>query len=932
MNENVKKISFYIFLSLVFIFIIYMIFLRPNSNTNNKTPKYDPCNRCPDPKSCNPITGECIAPDMCGGVVKPPGDFICKGNNWISKKNISGCENSFLPSNISSCNVNDLRCDHGVFYCPKSTYCNGGNLYFHDNGNNCICLEGSHGPKCEYNDSQCKNEGKMGEDGKCKCNNISFGDKCEYVCDPNKIYDDTAKPPACICDPLLYDIDGDACKKKECGQGILKDGKCVCNPGYSGDDCNKKICNENQIFDEKTNKCVCLANTDGTQYYGDDCKEYNCNLESEFVYDGKTPSCDCSKDLGSCGKYCQFTRENKCNSRGKTNCTDNQFINCKCDSGWTGKNCQCKEDDKPKDTNPCLGIDYVCGDDGTWIEKDLNCNELLSINNYGGMQNWSDQCFKKIFDQNKFKNGKINECEDVTGKTYPNCSKKICAKALGCPTDPDKKCEKGKVLLCDASTYYNWDCKDQVHNDGSCPPEAPGYCIKEDGSYDQPVCFQCGSGGGSEWVCQNQGALPSKQCLSNLGINGSNYIGYTDLIYRNSQNSNNPIYPTTDKNKCLEFITTGADPYYNGQIGGYNVASLYPNPIGTIDSTTFTDLTDNKNRYFNVKSDDLKPRCLLTDDYIVTNILKSTGSLCSGHGTFNQNKDKDGDYYLPSGNCICEDGYIGNNCQYSSKDTCNSGGDPNDDGTCGCKKGYAGKNCQFSRKDCSEHGDPVSSDGKSLTCNCDPEYIGNSCQFSNSDCSKKLDGTSVLTGKASVNNNNLICDYSQTCGVKDDYLRGSCRLLVGTLSGNDSGGKIYDLIPTIIDTTHMTIDINTFSIINTGGFNGVVFSTKPPTACIWSGDNYKINSLIISINNSTINIGVPGTVIGGHGGDEARAVSYYIPISENNKNKYWIRSESKEGGKSKTKLYIYLTMETDDSGWRENQSNSKECCYPQGSC
>jgi hypothetical protein len=196
--------------------------------------------------------------------------------------------------------------------------------------------------------------------------------------------------------------------------------------------------------------------------------------------------------------------------------------------------------------------------------------------------------------------------------------------------------------------------------------------------------------------------------------------------------------------------------------------------------------------------------------------------------------------------------------------------------------------------------------------------------------------------RASVNNNNLICDYSQTCGVKDDYLRGSCRLLVGTLSGNDSEFRTYYLNPTRIDDKYMTIlypndphPHNTiFSIINTGGFNGVVFSTKPPNACIWSGDNNKINRLFITINDDPTNIitvGVPGTVIGGHGGDEARAVSYYIPIDKLGST-YYIQSESKEGGKSKTKLYIYLTMETDDSGWRENQSNSKECCYPQGSC
>ena len=391
MDENVKRISFYIFLSLVFIFIIYMVFLRPSNTNNKQKPKSDPCAHCPDPNTCNVHTGECREAEMCGGIVKPPGDFICKGNTWMSKTNISGCENSNLPTDIDSCNVNDLRCDKGIFYCPKSSECNGGNLYFYDSGNKCICPAGYFGQKCEFSNSDCKNNSVINPDGsgKCICNNTSFGDKCESTCSPNKIYDSNADPPACICNPLLFDKDGEGCKKKNCGQGILKDGTCVCNPGFKGDKCDQTTCNKNQILDE-TGKCICPANKDGTQYYGDDCKEYNCNLAKEFVYDGKTPSCDCSKDPGSCGQFCQFTKANNCNGRGDTQCTNNQFINCNCETGWTGTNCQCIGD-KPKDKNRCLGIDYVCGKDGTWIEKDLDCSGL--INDYGGIQKWSDQCF-----------------------------------------------------------------------------------------------------------------------------------------------------------------------------------------------------------------------------------------------------------------------------------------------------------------------------------------------------------------------------------------------------------------------------------------------------------------------------------------------------------------------------------------------------------
>jgi hypothetical protein len=895
MNENVKKISFYIFLFLVFIFIIYIIFLRPNANTNIKpTPKFDPCDRCPD-KSCDPITGKCIT--LCRGKEKPSDNFICKEDE------LPGCEKSYLPTNIDSCSLNDLKCDKGFFYCQNSKECNGGDLYFTENGNKCICPDGLFGPNCEYNDSQCQNEGKMEEDGKCKCNNTSFGDKCENVCGENKIYDSTSR--VCICNPLFYDIDGDKCKKKECGQGNSQNGKCECNPGFKGDKCDQKICNDNQKFDEKTKTCVCLDNKNGLQYYGKNCDVYNCNLESEFKYDEKSgPSCDCSKDLGSCGKFCEFTKSNKCNNKGTPVCVkNNKFLKCICDS-----------EDKPKDTNPCLGIDYVCNDDGTWIDKYLNCNDLLS--NYGSPYSWNQACFKKIF-KSEYDNGSMTcENRDKDDKEKKdNCSKTICAKPLSCPNKPDKPCSKGKVGLCDSSTNYNWECVDQIHggSNGNCPPLPKGsYCIKEDNTTGAPMCFQCGSGGESEWICQNEGGLPSKQCLKNLGILPLDVTGYKNSIYINKQDQSLPIFPTTDRNQCLKILRKEdniSDPYYSGQIGGYNVASLYPNPVGTIDSTTFTDLTDyNKNRYFNVKSDDLKPRCLLTDDDIVTNILKSKGSLCSGNGTFNQEVDRD--YYLPSGSCNCNTGYTGNNCQYSSKDTCNNNGNPNDKGDCTCKQGYAGKNCQFSRNNCSQNGNPVSNDGTSLTsCNCDSGHFGKTCQFSNNDCN--LSYLPSIQGEASTDpNDKLLCNYDKYCKIKSNT--NNCILRIATLL------KGIENCTTLFWTTTCSpgsyMDFVSYSFNNCFEMKGHRFNIKDFDKfkyvifrCDGLGENYKIRRVHISKDDTP-----ELTVLEFPDEPEGRYGESYVSVEQLNSygsSGLYAHIEWRDGGetKSKCKLDIYLS-------------------------
>jgi hypothetical protein len=939
--DPIKKIGIGIFILIIIICIIYFVFLRPTSNDNNSGQGKDKdiCGRCQPPNTCNKNTGQCISPDTCGGNAKPQDDknYYCFKGNWTLNTNIKSCNNSYLPTDIGSCSLETLKCENSILYCPTDkTICNSGDLYFYElNNNKCLnCPTGFNGPTCNFSDKDCKN-GKINTDGSGNCicpNNTYYGDKCEYQCTGDgKIYDNYSTK--CICDPILYDVDGDGCKKKECGYGKLNTstGKCDCTGGYSGDKCDNRICNDNQDYNITTNVCVCKQNINGSQYYGTGCTGYNCNLATEFNYDiSKGPSCDCSKDVGSCGKFCEFTRKLNCNDRGNTNCNaNNDFVSCKCESGWTGTNCQCK-DDKPKDTNPCLGIDFVCGVSGDWVPSYKDCNELIgSYNN--GIQGWSEACFSTIFEKDNYMVGKISKCEDNTKNNYvtKNCSPEICAIPLGCPKIPQTPCEKGKgkVNLCDESTTYNWSCVDQIHNktNGNCPPLPQGaYCIKEDGiTPDPPMCFQCGPNGGSEWICQNEGALPSESCSQDLGIKINNNItGFAKPIYTYSQDSNLPIYPTTDRNQCLNILknVSQGDPFFNGQISTYNIAKTYGNPIGTFDqqSTSFTDLDkDNTNRYFIPNTNYNSAKCLLKDEDILNYIIKGNGTLCSGNGTFKQDIDSNG-HYLPSGSCSCTGGYVGNNCQFSSYTTCNSSGEPTYAGLCTCKKGYAGNTCQFSRQDCGGgvgFGDPVSSDdGKTLLrCNCDGGYIGNTCQFSNSNCNKSVKSNYPfnITGVASVDvKDNLICDYSQTCGVPLDSDRDKCRLLVAAFAGDDktiTSGNYFLHQTLYIDSNYINYSNSNMNInfINTGGFNGIVFTTKPIGGGIWNSNNYKITA--VYINNNPI--GVPG----GEGG-QGRAFSYYIPIKDIASN-YFISVESREGGNSKIMLFVYLTMETSAGSW-----------------
>ena len=955
---DVKKIALYIFIFIFIIYFIYFIFLRPSSSSTNKNGKGNNCSHCDlDKNTCNPRIGQCIPKVTCNGKEKPDNacNYTCfKDNKWVC--DTYPCVNSYFPDYID-CNIDQLKCDNSYLYCQGVTGCNGGDRYYYGaNNTSCICPTGFKGSNsnCEFSDEKtCNKVGTVVDDhGNCSCNQPYYGKNCESKCGPTgMVYDSVNR--ICICGPT-YESIGDTCTLRKCNaHGTLNGNVCACTGGWTGTNCETSICNANQDYDEKTKSCICKTdktdNTPYTRYHKPECTLYHCNLESEYKDDG---TCDCLKDKGSCGQFCQYTRAKNCNNNGDTRCNDaGTFTSCVCDNGWTGPNCQCEISKKPgTDNDQCKGISTICGPTG-WQPYYSKCQDLFT-HSYQNENEWSKSCIDKLFPtkfyKQTYKDGSTStigslKCEDSTankGDQSYICTDTICLHGQGCSSNPGVCADGKKVNICDLSTNYDWKCLDQLS--GDCDSASIGNICK---SGNPAECFHCGTLYTTEFVCNLDGGTPSIDCIKGLGIEKITPTNYLNGIYIDKSSSGLPIYPTTSKEACSNLFLnkSNTNPY---SIQTYTNPTILSNPVASYDSDNkyLIDLTSGNNLYFypNLKNGS-NAKCILDQTDLMTYLHAPAGStLCSSQGTFIQNTTTKGEFILnpddnSPGHCQCNPGYAGNNCQYSDSRDCNGKATVDDNGKCStCAKGFAGEHCQFTRNEnCSTHGDPVSTDGTTLSpCTCDTGYMGNTCQFSNDSCELKFPDNSttpvneaVLNGKAKVDNNKLICDYSDTCGVPKDANRDNCRLLVG-IWGVKGGSpySFYYLDRLFYNSNYIKerendnghLDDRVFSFKNYNSFNGVVFTTKRKGVDIWSGDNYKIRSvrLIKNDDKETI-IPVPDTISPNiHPGDEARAFCYYIPINEiADDDNYYFQIESREVGTSKAIIYVYLTMETSLGDW-----------------
>ncbi|GJQ82066.1 hypothetical protein Trydic_g6938 [Trypoxylus dichotomus] len=276
------------------------------------------------------------APGCINGNCTEPNDCDCFENYFGDLCDMKKCKPGYHG-------------DHCLQQCPTNTYgldCKGQCTC--ENGNcdsvtgKCECYDGWSGPTCSTK-CNCLNGGKCNKNTECQCAAGFTGAFCEAICDEtswgphckNKCECEgngcNEKTGECIasCAPEFYGKKCNktcSCDKKGTEMCLRNTGKCICNPGFVGETCERlEVCpsmkfgsycdntcecvkEHSQGCNQATGECQCIP-----EWFGDKCDQ-RCKCENGY----------CNSPSGSC----------KCNPGWK-----GQFCNDKCSEGHYGQDC-----------------------------------------------------------------------------------------------------------------------------------------------------------------------------------------------------------------------------------------------------------------------------------------------------------------------------------------------------------------------------------------------------------------------------------------------------------------------------------------------------------------------------------------------------------------------------------------------------------------
>ncbi|EPY80078.1 tenascin isoform 1 [Camelus ferus] len=278
-------------------------------------------------------------------------------------------------------------------------------------------------------------------------------------------------------------------------RGQCLDGQCVCDEGFTGEDCSQVACPSdcNDQGNEEHGRCVdgrCVCQ-DG--FAGEDCREPLClnNCHNR----GRCVENECVCDEGFTGEDCgELICPNDCFDRGR--CVNGT---CFCEEGFEGEDCG------------RLTCPHACRGHGRCEEGQCVCDE-----GFAGADCGEKRCPSDCHHRGRCVDGRRGRC--VQGKCVCehgfqgyDCSE------MSCPNDCHQhgRCVNG-MCVCDDG-YTGEDCRDlrcprDCSNRGRC---VDGQCVCEDG-FTGPDCadLSCPSD------CHGQGRCVNGQCMCHEGFTG----------------------------------------------------------------------------------------------------------------------------------------------------------------------------------------------------------------------------------------------------------------------------------------------------------------------------------------------------------------------------------------------------------------------------
>ncbi|XP_067122803.1 uncharacterized protein [Centruroides vittatus] len=469
------------------------------------------------------------------------------------------------------------------------------------------------------------------------------------------------------------EVDMDECASRPCHNG----GTCVdrpqgyicrCPPGFSGLQCQEE---QNECFNNTCPERAMCQNAPGIG-------NVNCLCRSGYEGIG------CNITVNPC-----IVGDNPCNNDGICIPLQQGRYKCKCNPGWTGRNCETDIDDCAE--QPCL-LQAKCTD----LLNDFQCDCPVG---FGGKRCHlkydlcvNNPCVNGICVDRLF----YQECICHSGWTGQNCDINI-DECLSNPCMNDAQCidqVDGYHCQCDAG-FTGSRCQHPIDACESMPCRNGGTCVDLiDG-----------------FVCHCRPGYMGLQCEAEV-----------------DECVSNPCHPVGTAT-CVDLDNSfhcTCNPGYTGELCEFNINECASNPC--LNNGICIDTVNGF-------------KCQCSQGWTGEHCEKDIGK-CDISPCLNDAKciDLFQDYF-----CVCPSGTDGKQCQTSPErcigNPCMHGGFCHDYGSglnCTCQSEYAGIGCQFDFNACvnnvCQNGATCHDIGNDFKCICPPGFTGTFCDEDIPDC------------------------------------------------------------------------------------------------------------------------------------------------------------------------------------------------------